>query len=267
MRNELGVKIVYMSVICMLIALMGCGSSNDKGNDVNEVDSAIYKEQKDTLDSQQLIVVSTSGWDKVTGKFYCYEKISGQWMLKFSDQVVVGIKGMGIGLGIKSFEFPDAPVKKEGDLKAPAGIFKISNAFGYASKSEVTWLKVPYLEATSALLCIDDGSSSSYNKLVNTDETTKDWNSSEDMRRKDNLYKWGLFVEHNSVNPTQGKGSCIFIHIWKNNSSGTAGCSAMAEDNILKLLKWIDSSKNPLLVQFPETEYLKVSEVTDLPKL
>ena len=257
--------LVMLSVSCML---MRCNSSSDKNTkNTSNKDSINNGIQKDSLDSQQLIVVTTDGWNEVKGKFYCYERKNNQWQLVFSDPVVVGIKGMGLGVGIKTFNLPEVPVKKEGDLKAPAGIFKIGDAFGYADKSKATWLKVPYLEATDGLLCIDDGNSSKYNKFVYADKTKKDWNSCEEMHRKDDMYKWGLFVEHNAVNPAQGSGSCIFIHIWQNSSSGTAGCSAISEQNIIKLLKWIDASKNPLLVQFPKSEYQKVSEKIDLPKL
>lgn len=258
---------LFLTIMIVGILLISCNSSSDKKTIGSTNDSTKNVVQKDTLNSHQLIVITTSGWDIVKGKFYCFEKKDGQWKLEFSDQAVVGIKGMGMGLGIKKVELPDAPVKKEGDLKSPAGIFNISNAFGYAKKNEVTWLKVPYLEASSNLLCIDDGNSSSYNQLIYSDKTKKDWKSCEEMHRKDDMYKWGLFVEHNAVNPAQGKGSCIFIHIWKDNNSGTAGCSAMSEPNILKILKWIDATKNPLLVQFPEKEYEKVSETIDLPKL
>lgn len=87
------------------------------------------------------------------------------------------------------------------------------------------------------------------------------------MGRKDNLYKWGLFVGHNYPDPSQGKGSCIFIHIWKSSSQGTEGCSAMTEDDVVKIMKWVDASKKPLLVQFPVKEYNTVSEKINLPKL
>lgn len=224
------------------------------------------KVKLDTLDSQQLIVVTTNDWNDFKGKFYCYEKENKKWELILSDSCVVGRNGLGIGLGIKTFQFPDAPIKIEGDLKSPAGIFKIGNAFGYANKKEVSWLKVPYIESTNDLLCIDDGNSLSYNQFVYSDTKKKDWNSCEKMHLKNYLYKWGLFVEHN---PTRipGKGSCIFIHIWESNNKGTTGCTAMSEDNILKILHWIDVKKKPLLVQFPKREYEKVLEKIELPKI
>lgn len=255
-------------LICFFVILLGCKQGGSKSSDDPATDTAKNNSNKETLDSRQLLVVTTNGWDVTEGKFFCYEKKNDKWVLQFSGPAVVGINGMGVGVGISKFEMPDAPVKKEGDLKAPAGIFKINEAFGYAEKTEVDrWIKVPYTKATSDLLCIDDANSSNYNKIVDAGSTTKDWSSGEVMERKDNLYKWGLFVEHNYPDPAKGCGSCIFIHIWKNANRGTEGCTAMTEDDIVKIMKWVDASEKPLLVQFPVNEYEKVSGKIDLPKL
>jgi len=258
-----------LSLFALLFAVFIVMSSEKNLNRNNKSKSG-YSEKvikKDTLDSKQLLIIITEGWNDVKGRLYCYEKKGSQWQMAFSNQVVVGINGMGLGVGIKSFDMPGVPLKKEGDLKAPAGIFKIGTAFGYANKKEVPWLRMPYIEATNDLLCIDDGTSSSYNKLVYYSRTKQDWNSREEMHRKDDMYKWGLYIEHNSIDPLQGRGSCIFIHIWKNNSKGTAGCSAMQEDDILRLLKWINASKKPLLVQFPRKEYESIQGRFNLPRL
>ncbi len=261
-------KYLALPFICLvLLYFISCSQNRNSILDINNSKETSNIIKKDTLDTKQLIIITAEGWNDVKGKLCCFEKRENQWLLMSSNQVVVGINGMGIGLGIKSFYFPDAPVKKEGDLRAPAGIFKIGTAFGYASIKKVPWLKVPYTEAISELLCIDDGNSSSYNKLVYSDKTKKDWKSYELMHRKDEMYKWGVFIEHNSNEPKSGKGSCIFLHIWESDSNGTAGCSAMAEADIFNLLRWVDASQKPLLIQFPIKEYEKISETTDLPKL
>ena len=258
-------KLSFLAMLFATLILMSSTQYHNK-KDGSKSDSSETVTGKDTLDSKQLLIIITEGWNEVKGKLYCYEKNGHSWQFVFSNPVVVGIKGMGLGVGIKSFDLPNAPLKKEGDLKAPAGIFRIGTAFGYAKRKEVAWLHVSYMEATNELLCIDDGHSSSYNKLVYSGKTKQDWNSREEMHRKDDMYKWGLFVEHNSTEPKQGRGSCIFLHIWKNNNKGTAGCSAMQEDDILRLLKWVDASKKPLLVQFPRKEYENISEQIDLPR-
>ncbi len=223
----------------------------------------IKQPQVDSLNCQQLLVVITDNWDNIGGKLYCFEKHGGKWVKQSSNQVVVGQKGLGVGAGIVNVDIPGAPRKREGDMKSPAGIFRIGTAFGYADKNEVEWLKVPYVKASDTLICVDDGKSTSYNQLVNNDPGKSDWHSFEHMHIA--AYKWGLFVNHNTNSAVPGMGSCIFLHIWKNKKEGTAGCTAMKEKNILKLLHWLDQSKNPLLVQLPANEYLKLMPQFDLP--
>ena len=61
---------------------------------------------------RQLMVVLNGGWDKLQGKLYCYNLQGGRWRLKFTNQIVVGSKGMGIGDGIIKMTIPGAPCKK-----------------------------------------------------------------------------------------------------------------------------------------------------------
>ena len=94
---------------------------------------------------------------------------------------------------------------------------------------------------------MDDVSSSFYNKIVNENEVKKDWNSAEDMLRKDNLYKWGIVVGYNTVDIIPGAGSAIFMHIWRSANEGTEGCIATEQQNIIRLLKWLEERKKPMV--------------------
>ena len=216
---------------------------------------------------KQLMVVLTEGWDKLQGTLYCFDMQGGKWKLKFTNPVVVGSKGMGLGDGIISLNSPGVPIKKEGDLKSPAGFFTIGTAFGYAGKKDAAWIKDRYIKASDTLICVDDVQSPNYNRLVQSDTIKSAYNSHEDMHRRDDAYKWGLFVNHNAVNPSPGAGSCIFMHIWKDDQHGTAGCTAMQETDILKLLHWINAEKHPLLVQMPVALYKKTSKIYGLPEI
>jgi D-alanyl-D-alanine dipeptidase len=179
---------------------------------------------------------------------------------------VVGKNGLGWSI--------DAPVKAEvqphkveGDGKAPAGIFDLTFAFG--SGETPAFVKLPYTKFTEWTECVDDSKSKHYNKIV---ERMKvgifDWNSSEKMLEIGEQYDLGVFVAHNSTpQPQAGKGSCIFLHIWKNESTGTAGCTAMPRENIENVLSWLIPHKNPTLVQLPETEYKSFQNLWKLPKI
>jgi L,D-peptidoglycan transpeptidase YkuD (ErfK/YbiS/YcfS/YnhG family) len=217
------------------------------------------------LQTNQLIIVLTGGWDSVGGKLYAYQKKGKEWELQFSNRVVVGSKGLGIGDGLTNIFLNGAPGKKEGDKKSPAGIFTIGAAFGYAPYKEVRWIKNHYVQATDTLICVDDVSSAHYNTLVNNDSSKSDWKSYEQMHRRDNFYEWGLFINHNTLHVEPGDGSCIFMHIWENDHEGTVGCTAMEEKNMLRILHWIDKKSNPLLVQMTREAYADICKKFHLP--
>jgi L,D-peptidoglycan transpeptidase YkuD (ErfK/YbiS/YcfS/YnhG family) len=219
------------------------------------------------LHATQLLVVVSDTWNSIEGSLFGFEKRKGKWKLRFYNAIVVGSGGMGIGRGLVNIAANGAPIKKEGDKRSPAGIFTIGPSFGYADYPDANWLKVHYIRATDTLICVDDPHSVYYNTLRNNDSLQGDWHSYEQMHRKDNYYKWGLFVNYNSGNPVTGDGSCIFLHIWENDREGTDGCTAMKEEDILRVLHWIDAKQDPLLVQLPRKEYERIRKQLDLPRL
>ena len=160
---------------------------------------------------------------------------------------------MSWGRGLADFNTTGGKV--EGDNKAPAGLFRLGPAFGYAPKPGARWIKLSYVPLTKQTEGIDDPRSRYYNRLVDRSKVAKvDWQSSEKMLRTDNLYKWGIVVAHNSP-ARPGAGSCIFLHIWKDSRSATAGCTAMPEHDLVNLLRWLDPAARPVLVQMPRQEY------------
>ena len=85
------------------------------------------------------------------------------------------------------------------------------------------------------------------------------------MRRSDELYRLGVFVDHNTGPAQAGAGSCIFIHIWEGPASATAGCTAGDPANIAALVAWLDRSRAPRLVQMPRDEYIAHAVAWRLP--
>jgi L,D-peptidoglycan transpeptidase YkuD (ErfK/YbiS/YcfS/YnhG family) len=213
-------------------------------------------------DSRQLIVVTTPGWNALQGTAQRYER-HGQGFQKVGESfaIVVGKNGMAWGTGLTTPTPDQQPLKHEGDGKAPAGIFKLGSAFGYAPTADT---RLPYTASTATRECVDDSQSSHYNTLVDRSVVTKDWTSSERMLRKDQLYRQGIFVEHNTP-ASANAGSCIFLHIWRSVSAGTLGCTAMEPVNIQALFAWLDPRENPLLVQLPAAQYDLYRERWKLP--
>ncbi|QUE31089.1 L,D-transpeptidase family protein [Francisella philomiragia] len=213
--------------------------------------------------AKQLIVVTTSNWQSVTGKLWFFEKDNqNNWLAKkLATTVVVGKNGIAWADSIYQ-SLADADLKKEGDSKSPAGIFDIGKTFGFANI-----LAVEYVQLKTGIECVDDSNSKYYNQIVNSDLIDdKDWLSAENMSEIA-IYKYGVEILYNTNPAIAKKGSCIFMHIWKSPTTGTEGCTAMAEDDIRDIQSYLDMNKNPILVQLTQDIYKQVQDDWQLPIL
>jgi L,D-peptidoglycan transpeptidase YkuD (ErfK/YbiS/YcfS/YnhG family) len=221
-------------------------------------------------DSRQCVVVLAPDWSSTTGTLQAFARTSttSDWKMRGNTiPVVLGKSGLGWGLGLVDARTRAGPRKIEGDNRVPAGIFRLGPAFGYAPAPSASWIKLHYVLLTKTTEGVDDARSRYYNQLVDRSKIARvDWRSSEQMRRADDLYKWGIFVAHNAA-ATPGAGSCIFMHIWKNSSTPTTGCTAMAERDLVRLLRWLDPAAQPLLVQMPHNNYQTLQSQFHLPAL
>ena len=205
-------------------------------------------------DTKQLLVVTTADWSSPDATLQRYEKAGKQWKKAGkSIKVITGKNGLGWGRGLYPVPSDAKWIKKEGDGKAPAGIFRLKNAFGYQPFS----ISYPYEVYKETDHCVDDGKSKWYNQIVDSTRVKKDYHSFERMKFPKNYYKYGLIVDHNPK-AIPGAGSCIFMHIKKPKHIPTVGCTAMSEDEIKHLLKWLDPDKHPLLIQAPKSEMPKL---------
>ncbi|PHQ65501.1 MAG: hypothetical protein COB99_03685 [Sulfurimonas sp.] len=203
--------------------------------------------------SQQTIVIVSLDFNSSKAKLSCYE--DGKKVLKTID-VNIGTKGLGWGIGeFKLKQKKDEPTKKEGDKKAPAGVFKLTSTFGYAKKENFD-LKYIYLSKT--LICVDDSKSKDYNKIIEMPKVKP--KSFEQMRRADKQYELGIVVLHNE-NQLRQAGSCIFLHVQKSKNASTAGCTSMSLDEMREINSWLDGSKNPILIQIPSSSLKEIKEL------
>ncbi len=200
--------------------------------------------------STQYIKVVADGWDAVTGKLQLFsrESIYADWKQDGEAfDVVLGKTGLAWGKGLHTIPSGETNIKQEGDNKAPIGVFRISSAFGYAEESPNP--EFPYIYLHEKMIGIDDPGSKYYNQVVDSTHVVQDWKSAEVMLREDGLYEYGLIIDHNTSPAEPGFGSCIFMHIWRDENQGTEGCTAMPGESILRVLKWLRPETSPLLVQ------------------
>ncbi len=198
--------------------------------------------------NNQVLFVKTISEDSIQGTMFLYERNSNRkpWKPIDSFPVVVGRAGLAKGEQANVLFGNNMPVKKEGDGKSPAGIFPLGDVFSY---HKLDHLKMPFVQVDTNFYCVDDMASSYYNTLVVKDTAKEVFNSFEYMKRKDSLYEYGVWVLYNSNPVETGNGSCIFIHVWRGENNGTSGCTAMSKQNILRLIRWLDKKKNPILLQ------------------
>ncbi len=198
----------------------------------------------------QAIVVLAKDWSSSNGRMICLERGANGWMVHQSwTPVTLGRKGLGLGLGLHSDNLK-GPLKEEGDKKAPAGIFRIEGGFGTVP---LTLAAFPYVQTTVEDFWVDDPRSRFYNRWVRSDDATlrRDWRSAEVLRRSDGLYDYAIVIGHNREKFAIGRGSAIFMHAWSAPGVPTIGCTAMEKQEVLFLLKWLDLSKHPVLIQAP----------------
>ena len=218
--------------------------------------------------STQLLLVTTADWDTVGGTLHRFARADtkAEWSeIGTPIPIVVGRNGLGWGLGLNPKTKAKGPVKKEGDGKSPAGIFRLSSAFGFAAPADMKNIKLPYQQLTDQIECVDDVKSTNYNSVVDRGHfASPDWNSSEKMKTV-GQYRLGVVVDHNTDPREPGSGSCIFLHIWKDAQTGTSGCTAMSSSNIDVVVPWLDPAANPVLVQLPNSDYHKLRAKWQLP--
>jgi D-alanyl-D-alanine dipeptidase len=217
--------------------------------------------------SQQILVVVTPSWTSTTGTIQRFERAttSADWTpIGSAAPVVVGRTGIAWGEGFDDVS-RDGPHKHEGDGKAPAGIFPLDTAFGFAPRDSAQVVKLPYVQLLPTTDCVDDTASAHYNTVVDKSTVPSvDWKSAEHMREVAQ-YKIGVIVGYNAAPPVKGRGSCIFLHIWAGPTTPTAGCTAFPAAEVESLVRWLDPRLRPVLVQLPAAEYARLRERWQLP--
>ncbi|MBF0388455.1 MAG: L,D-transpeptidase family protein [Candidatus Omnitrophica bacterium] len=161
------------------------------------------------------------------------DRVSGEWRRTLGPwPVTVGRNG-----------FASVDEKHEGDGRTPSGIFPLGPAFGREA-SIATGLG--YRQAGLEDRWVDDPSSAQYNQWVKGEVAA---NSFENMLRADGLYDAGIVVQYNTRPVIPGRGSAIFVHIWRaKGQSPTAGCVALEKQRLLELLKSLDEAQSPVII-------------------
>jgi L,D-peptidoglycan transpeptidase YkuD (ErfK/YbiS/YcfS/YnhG family) len=126
--------------------------------------------------------------------------------------------------------------KIEGDKCTPTGIYSIEKIYYREDRLSMPKLDFQTIPINKNFGWCDDIRSTYYNKFIKFPFTY----SAEFLYRADDIYNIICIISYN-INPViKNKGSAIFLHVANSNYSGTAGCLALKQDDLIELLQNID---------------------------
>ncbi|MCD1260042.1 S-layer homology domain-containing protein [Paenibacillus athensensis] len=184
--------------------------------------------------AEQVILVTAAAYEQMTVKVEVFEKTDGVW-----DESLPAMEGT---IGEDGF----AAAMSEAVKQSPEGVFTLTKAFG---KYENPGTRLPYRQTDASDYWVDDPASPFYNTWQEGPSNGR-WKSAEALLRQDSLYDYAVVIDYNTSR-TPGKGSAIFLHVGQ--GRGTAGCTALSESDLIRVMKWLDPEKHPVIVQAVES--------------
>ena len=214
----------------------------------------------------QMIVTIVDDWDASTGKLQCFERTRRGWKAAFDPPipVLLGHSGLAWGRGLRG-QGETGRHKREGDGRAPAGVFKIGKIYTYDPRLP-SGANYPFRQITQWDAWVDDPELAQYNRHVVVDpKDVPAWFEKQKMRHGDAAYRWLIEVRHNADPPEPGAGSAIFFHTRRGPDRKTSGCTTMSSADLIRVIRWLRSDKHPQYTLLPKAEYQKRKKAWDLP--
>jgi D-alanyl-D-alanine dipeptidase len=179
-------------------------------------------------DAKRLVLVTAANMNDAAASMRLYERSASRenWRaLGPAEPAMIGKTGMGWSPFFARLARRGEPMKIEGDKRAPAGIYPIGRSFGILPSARAN-----YLPITPDTICVDDLSSPAYNTIASRTKLGPRV-SAENMSKALPMYRRGLLVDY-PTDAAKKAGSCIFIHVWRTPTTGTAGCVAVPEPKV-----------------------------------
>lgn len=217
----------------------------------------------------QVLLVTTAGWDRAEAELQRFERGADGSLAPVGAPLRAWVGKGGLGwrtdAGAPAPPAP-GPRKREGDGKAPAGILGFGEMRGYDARPP-EGVRLPYRDLTDCDRCVDDAEHADYNRILRLPDPKSPvtWKSAEVLRMASEHYRWLVVVRYNDREPRKGAGSCIFLHVAPPPGGGTAGCTALAAEDLLALLRWMDPARHPVMVQLPAPAIAAAQAAWSLP--
>jgi L,D-peptidoglycan transpeptidase YkuD (ErfK/YbiS/YcfS/YnhG family) len=182
-------------------------------------------------EARRLVLVTTETMNATPATAQLFERASanGPWRaLGAPEPSLVGRSGVAWAPMFRHLARAGEPIKIEGDKRAPAGVYAIGGTFGTVPSA-----RPGHITVTANTVCVDDPSSPAYNTITSRDVIGPKVHA-EKMGTALPMYRHGLLVDY-PTDVAAKAGSCIFIHVWRSPTRGTAGCVAFPEERVLAL--------------------------------
>jgi L,D-peptidoglycan transpeptidase YkuD (ErfK/YbiS/YcfS/YnhG family) len=184
----------------------------------------------------QVIIAYAPSYAATTGALETYQKVNGVWQ--------AALPRMALRLGTKGF----SDAKVEGDLTTPTGVYRIGGTmYGIAANPGVRYV---YHQLVADDYWDENSASPAYNSFVHG---TDPGGGSEKLWQVTPQYTYLAVIDYNTppVPADPARGSGIFLHV----SAGraTAGCLALAQADLVAVLRWLNPAASPRIVMAPST--------------
>jgi L,D-peptidoglycan transpeptidase YkuD (ErfK/YbiS/YcfS/YnhG family) len=151
--------------------------------------------------------------------------------------------------------FPNARIGSQGvgatsenQSRTPAGSFKLSQPFGIKPNPGTSMY---YFQVDrNDIWTTSNGSVPNEHRRCAVGACPTAWGGGERLINYPGSYNYGVFIGYNAPLPfgtgaRRGLGSAFFLHV--KNASATAGCVAVAESEMVWILRWLKPTTNPMI--------------------
>ena len=202
----------------------------------------LIKTNKEKLKNVEQLVVAINNNDSSNkATLIALEFVNKKWKIK--------LKPVQASIGRTGFALPGEKI--EGDGKSPTGVFALGQLYTYDATVNT---KLSFTQTNSEDKWIDDPNHENYNTYIRGNTNAK---SFEHLKLSSIDYKYCMVIEYNTHPVVKGKGSAIFFHLATPSYDPTAGCVAIKESDMDKILLWLDPNKQKVILMGNKNHLLK----------
>ena len=128
--------------------------------------------------------------------------------------------------------------KREGDGATPRGRFRLVRLWWRADRWPRPRTMLPSRPIRSSDGWCEDPNDRRYNQPVHVPQKSK----ADRLARADRLYDFIIELDHNTKPRIAHRGSAVFIHVARPGLLPTAGCVALTDRALMRLLPHLDAS-------------------------